>query len=148
MNERLKELRKELHLTMEQFASMIGYKKNAISEIENGRNKVTDRMANSICQTNFDGRYVSEEWLRTGSGPMFVEMTRNQIIFAFADDVVKDLPDSFRRAFVEQLAQLSPDGWRWLQSFCEEVMARIPDPEKENGSGDDAAAHAAVPSDQ
>lgn len=148
MNERIKQLRKELNLTMEKFGDLLGIKKASVSQIENCRNGVSDRLVNNILKTNFDGRYVSEEWLRTGSGPMFVEMTRNQIIFAFADDVVKDLPDSFRRAFVEQLAQLTPDGWRWLQSFCEEVMARIPDPEKENGSGDDAAAPAAVPSDQ
>ena len=136
MNERLRILRKTLDMTMEQFAACIGYKKNAISEIENGRNSVTDRLISIICQSNFDGRFVNEEWLRTGSGPMFVEMTRNQIIFAFANDVMKDLPDSFRRAFVEQLAELTPDGWRWLRAFCAGVLARIPDDVPDKNDGD------------
>lgn len=135
MNERIKELRKSLDLTMDRFGELIGVKKASISQIENCRNGVSERLISNICKTNFDGRFVNEEWLRTGSGPMFVEMTRNQIIFAFANDVMKDLPDSFRRAFVEQLAELTPDGWRWLRAFCEGVMARIPDdvPDKKDG---------------
>lgn len=135
MNDRIHELRKALGLTAEKFGNIIGVGKGAVSATENKRNNVSEGMINSILKTNWNGQYVNENWLRTGSGPMFVEMTRNQIIFAFANDVMKDLPDSFRRAFVEQLAELTPDGWRWLRAFCEGVLARIPDdvPDKKDG---------------
>ncbi len=135
MNDRIHELRKALGLTAEKFGNIIGVGKGAVSATENKRNNVSEGMINSILKTNWNGQYVNEEWLRTGSGPMFVEMTRNQIIFAFANDVMKDLPDSFRRAYVEQLAELTPEGWRWLRTFCEGVLARIPNdvPDKKGG---------------
>lgn len=136
MNDRIHELRKALGLTAEKFGNIIGVGKGAVSATENKRNNVSEGMINSILKTNWNGQYVNEEWLRTGSGPMFVEMTRNQIIFAFANDVMKDLPDSFRRAFVEQLAELTPDGWRWLRAFCEGVLARIPDDVPDKNDGD------------
>ena len=37
-NERVRELRKTLGLTLERFGERLGVKKNAISAIENGRN--------------------------------------------------------------------------------------------------------------
>lgn len=68
MNERIKQLRKELGLTLDKFGEKIGVGKTAISKIENGDRSVTDQMFKSICR-EFN---VREEWLRTGEGEMFV----------------------------------------------------------------------------
>ncbi len=66
MNERIKQLRKKLGLTLEKFGERIGVSKMTISRIENGVNNVTEQMFKSICR-EFN---VDEEWLRTGaSGP-------------------------------------------------------------------------------
>lgn len=67
MNERIKQLRKELGLTLEKFGERLGVSKVAISLIENGKNALTDQMFKSICR-EFN---VREEWLRTGELPMF-----------------------------------------------------------------------------
>ena len=67
MNERIKELRKALGLTLEKFGERLGVGKAALSRIENGSNNVTDQMFRSICR-EFN---VREEWLRTGELPMF-----------------------------------------------------------------------------
>lgn len=67
MNERIKELRKELGLTLEKFGERIGMKKNSLSQIENGKNNVTEQLFKSICR-EFN---VDENWLRTGEGSMF-----------------------------------------------------------------------------
>ena len=69
MNERIKELRKKLGLTLEQFGNRIGVTKMTISRIENGKNAVTEQMFKSVCR-EFN---VNEEWLRNGSGDMFNE---------------------------------------------------------------------------
>ena len=69
MNERIKELRKKLGLTLEKFGEHIGVTKMTISRIENGKNTVTEQMFKSIC-LEFN---VNEEWLRNGSGDMFIE---------------------------------------------------------------------------
>lgn len=68
-NERVRELRKTLCLTLEKFGERLGVKKNAISAIENGRNSLTDQMTKAICR-EFNVDYI---WLTTGEGEMFVE---------------------------------------------------------------------------
>ena len=64
--ERVKELRKQTGLTMEKFGECLGVTKVAISRIESGINGLTPQMARSIAREFA----VSEEWLRTGEGPM------------------------------------------------------------------------------
>lgn len=68
-NERVRELRKSLGLTLEKFGERLGVKKNAISAIENGRNSLTDQMTKAICR-EFSVDYI---WLTTGEGEMFVD---------------------------------------------------------------------------
>ena len=67
IGERIKELRKSLGLTLEEFGKKLGVGKSAISNIENGSRNLTDQMALSICR-EFN---VREEWLRYGTGDMF-----------------------------------------------------------------------------
>ena len=68
-NERVRELRKTLGLTLEKFGERLGVKKNAISAIENGRNSLTDQMTKAICR-EFGVDYI---WLTTGEGEMFID---------------------------------------------------------------------------
>lgn len=69
MRERLKELRKKLGLTQQEFADRLGIKRNAITNYEVGRNDPADMVVSMICR-EFN---VNEEWLRTGKGTMFQE---------------------------------------------------------------------------
>lgn len=69
MNERIRELRKSLNLTMEAFGERIGVSKSTISNIENGNREATEHMMKSICR-EFGADYI---WLTTGEGEMFVE---------------------------------------------------------------------------
>lgn len=71
MKERIKELRKTLGFTLEKFGKNLGVGKNAISRIETGKSKLTNQMFTAICNVNWDGKYVNEEWLRNGTGEMF-----------------------------------------------------------------------------
>ena len=67
MNERIKEVRKSLGLTLEKFGKSLGVTKVAISNIENGNRGVTDQMFLSVCRVY----NVNEDWLRNGTGEMF-----------------------------------------------------------------------------
>ena len=69
MNERIRELRKSLNLTMKKFGQRIGISEGAVSNIEKGNRNVTEQMFKSVCR-EFN---VSEEWLRNGTGSMFVK---------------------------------------------------------------------------
>lgn len=68
-NERVKEVRKTLGLTLEKFGDRLGIKKAAVSKIEKGENSLTDANIKAICR-EFNVDYM---WLTTGEGEMFVE---------------------------------------------------------------------------
>lgn len=67
MNERIKELRKTLGLSGEKFGEKIGLSKFAISNIEMGKNNLTEQTLLSIVREY----NVNENWLRNGTGEMF-----------------------------------------------------------------------------
>ena len=68
-NERVKEVRKALGLTLEKFGERIGVTRGSMSNIENGNRNLTEQMTKSICR-EFSVDYI---WLTTGEGEMFVE---------------------------------------------------------------------------
>lgn len=65
--ERVREIRKSLKLTLEKFGVKLGVKKSAISDIESGRNALTEQMAVSICREY----NVNYDYLMNGEGEMF-----------------------------------------------------------------------------
>lgn len=86
MKDRIKKLRKELDLTQQAFADKIGMKQNTIAQYEMGRTTPSDAIIFSICR-EFD---VNEEWLRTGEGEMFEQMTDQQKILRYTALLLKD----------------------------------------------------------
>lgn len=68
MNERIRKLRRTLDLTQREFAERIGIKQNTIATYEIGRSEPIDAVISLICREF----HVSETWLRTGDGDMFV----------------------------------------------------------------------------
>lgn len=69
MNDRLKEIRKNLNLNQEDFGKRLGVGKTAISKLEKGENNLTDSMIKLISK-EFNVDYI---WLTTGKGEMFTE---------------------------------------------------------------------------
>lgn len=74
MNERIRELRKTLNLSQKEFAEKIGLKQNAISYMEKRGFTVTEQNIKTIC-SQFS---VNENWLRNGSGKMFLESDKKR----------------------------------------------------------------------
>lgn len=67
--ERIREVRKTLGLTLEKFGEKIGMKKNSVSQLENGKNSVTEQVVKAICR-EYNVDYM---WLTTGDGEMFID---------------------------------------------------------------------------
>ena len=120
MGERIKELRKTLGLTLERFGEALGVTKTAISRLESGERGVTEQMFKSICR-EFD---VREEWLRTGEGEMFKELSRSEKIAVFLTDVLKDEDDSFRKQFIEAFSELDLNDWKVLEGICNSIIEK------------------------
>ena len=69
MNQRIKKLRRALDLTQQEFADKIGMKRNTVANYETDRNEPSNSVISLICR-EFN---VSETWLRTGEGEMFIQ---------------------------------------------------------------------------
>lgn len=98
IGERIKILRKELGKTQQAFASAIGLKRNTIANYEIDQIQPSDRTIADICR-EFN---VSENWLRTGEGEMFLDLGEDeelvQVLAAIQisdDDMIKDLLISY-----------------------------------------------------
>ena len=74
MNGRLKQLRKALNLKQGDFAAALSISQGHLSDVENGRKEVSDRII-SICSLKFN---ANEEWLKTGNGDMFNPMSEDE----------------------------------------------------------------------
>lgn len=118
INERIKELRKVLNLTLDKFGERIGVKKAAVSRWENGDN-IADRMILSICR-EFN---VNEEWLRDGVGEMFVQRDKLQIISEFAADMIKE-PESFKTKLFEAMAKLDEQDWIAIEQIFDKISSK------------------------
>lgn len=96
MNERVRELRKTLNLTLEKFGERLGVGKTAISSIEHGVNNLTPQMIKSICRE----WNVSYLWLTEGEGPMFLELDADTEIAKYTTDLLEDT-DSLTAAMIK-----------------------------------------------
>ena len=68
--ERVKQVRKELGLSLEKFGEKIGLRKSSLSQIENGINNLTDQTIRGICREY----NVSYDYLIDGEGEMFTDL--------------------------------------------------------------------------
>lgn len=112
-NDRIKVLRNARGLTLEKFGARVGVGKSAISDVERGRNAVTDQMRRSICR-EFG---VREEWLRDGIEPMEVPRSFGDEIEGFLRDIKTDDSD-FRARLVSILARLTPEEWELMEKMA------------------------------
>lgn len=120
MQNRLKELRKALGMTQQEFADKLNIKRNTIANYEVGRNEPIDAVLALICR-EFN---VSVDWLKYGKGEMFIPVSRDDEIAIFAADIIRDPDDSFRRRLVGVLSQLTSDQWELLADIAEKLAEK------------------------
>ena len=123
INERLKKLRKDLKKTLTEFGRPMGYNNSTVSMIELSRppydKKVDDRYIKAVC----NAYNVSEVWLRTGNGDVFV------------DPPTTDSDESRVRWALGLFSQLTPSGQRQVLQIAREIV-RVGD-EKEQEDKED-----------
>lgn len=117
MKDRLKLLRHTLGLTQQKFADKLGIKGNTISQYESGRNAPIDAVISLICR-EFN---VSEPWLRTGKGEMFVPAPSGTL-----DEFIRERNLSQSdRILIEKLASLDSKGRQAVVDYVLSVADEI-----------------------
>lgn len=108
INERVRQLRKFLNLSQEEFGISIGLTKSGVSNIETGIRGVSDRHVKLLINS-FNVNY---DWLVCGSGHMFLD---NDYKVTFENVSDED------KAFVCKYLSLSTDAKKIIRSFVEGV---------------------------
>lgn len=101
INDRIKELRKALHLTQAAFGERISIKQNSVALLESKYRNPSAQTISAICREF----RVNEEWLRTGAGEMFVP-TPASIVDELAEEYHL-CPEA--QAMVEKFITLDPE---------------------------------------
>ncbi len=119
MNERIKDLRKYLKLTQQEFADKIGISRGNIAAYEVAKNAPSNAVISLICKT-FN---VNESWLRTGQGKMIIESGRNEEITAWASKITQgDYSNKFVPEFAHMLTQLTEKDWERIEWFMKGLV--------------------------
>ena len=114
--ERVREIRKSLNLTLEKFGEKLGVKKNAISQLENERNSLTDQMAKSICREY----NVNYDYLVYGEGEMFDDLPQTIL-----DELCIQYDcDELDRALIEEYLKLDATSRRVLKDYIRNVFGQ------------------------
>jgi transcriptional regulator with XRE-family HTH domain len=114
-NERVKEVRKSLGLTLEKFGERIGVTRGSMSNIENGNRNLTEQMTKSICR-EFGVDYI---WLTTGEGEMFVDTDDD---FIERIDRIMAGEDEARKNLFKFMLELSDDDIHALEHLMQSAI--------------------------
>ena len=116
-NERVRQIRKTVGLTMERFGAKIGMGRSSISDIESGRRTLTNQTRLSICR-EFG---IQEDWLRNGKGEMFTPEPRNELQAIF--DEYKTPPRT--RVLIERILNLPPSLQGPIVDYVLDIASRL-----------------------
>ena len=85
--------------------------------LEKGDRVPSDMVILSICR-EFG---VNEQWLKTGEGSPYIEMTRKQEVESFLGDTLKD-DESFRFRLISFLADLTDEQMEHLEELTKILL--------------------------
>lgn len=116
MKSRIKQVRKDAGLTQVEYGKRLGVAGNTITNYENGMREPSNAIIAAICR-EFN---VNEEWLRTGKGSMYVEMSRAELVANIVGSALNTNDEFILNTFIA-LGQLSPAEWELIKRFIDKI---------------------------
>lgn len=119
LGERIRELIRVRRKKKVELARALNVSQAFVSQMCSGERMPSDRTIADICR-EFD---VSEEWLRTGTGPMFVEKTRDEELAEFFGHVLAR--DDFKQRLLAALSRLDESEWAMLEQVARKLLDEL-----------------------
>lgn len=116
-NDRMKDLRKSIKLSQTAFGNELGVSRDVINNLELNRVELSEVMVKAICSV-FS---VSETWLRTGEGEMYIQTAENEI------DTLCDKVglDSLGKAFLISYADMPETDRAVIKNYIMSVLESV-----------------------
>lgn len=116
MKSRIRQVRKDAGLTQVEYGKRLGVAGNTVTNYENGMREPSNAIIAAICR-EFN---VNEEWLRTGKGSMYVEMSRAELAANIVVSALNTNDEFILNTFIA-LGQLSPAEWELIKKFVDKI---------------------------
>lgn len=123
INSRIKEVRKYLDLTQDEFGERIGVSRNVIVNIELNRVEAKPLLINQICSEYG----INKQWLCDGEGEMLdqsLTSSEDKLISLFTM-LIKNNERSFKREFIiavtTALGKLDANAWNVIQEMVDDL---------------------------
>lgn len=119
MNMRIKQLRKALKLSQQEFADKIHISRSQLSYYESGTVSIPDRSQKEICE-KFN---VNIEWLKTGEGEMYQpEPQINELEYLMGKFSINTEEDEMRTRIIKALLKLDDNGWKVIEGLVDDIL--------------------------
>lgn len=113
IGERIKDLRKSLNLTQTEFGEKLGTVANMVSMWEKGMRIPNERQLILISSVYS----IRREWLESGDGEMFNELSRDEQIAQFIGETLGAEDDTFQKRLISALSKMSVEEWEALEGL-------------------------------
>jgi len=117
--ERIKEIRKENHLTQKEFGERIGTTRDVITNIELGRVDAKDHMIKLISK-EFD---VNENWIKSGEGEKYPEISDDEKLARLIGKTI-GADDEFRKNLILTLLELEEEDWEVIKKIYTDMQKK------------------------
>ena len=114
MNERLKQVRRQLLLNQADFGTSLGLTASAISAIEKGKRSVTEQLV-MLLSLKYD---VNENWLKTGKGEVFNTRQTNNVEDIDDDEEIAYVPQNIESYIDKELVNSPQEHKKILAAFA------------------------------
>lgn len=120
MKNRIRTIRKNAGMTQQQFAERLGISRNTVATYETSPRVPIDAVLVSICR-EFG---VREEWLRTGQGDIYMELTPDLELSKWFGQILMEEESSFKRRFLLALTTLKEGEWKALEHLSDGMLRK------------------------
>lgn len=90
INMRFREIRETLGKTQAEWAVIMGLSRSGVTSIESGQRNVTEKHIKLLCVEPIAGKYINDNWVRTGEGEMFKKLPEEDETAAYVSDLLEE----------------------------------------------------------
>lgn len=129
INERFRRLRELCGKTQTEWASILGLSRSGVTAIESGQRSVTEKHIKFLCIEPINGKYINEEWLKTGDGEPFKKMSPEEEVASYVSDLLEDDTENPLYEIIKEImrtySELSPKSQEVIRDFSQRLMDNI-----------------------
>lgn len=132
MADRISKVIRDKEKTKTAFSDRINVSQAFVSQMCSGLKVPSDRTIADICR-EYD---VNEDWLRTGRGDPYIQLSRDEALAQFFGEVMQGEDPDFRRRLLSVMSRLTTDEWALLEKMAWKLVDEL----QQEQTGQDAAS--------